>query len=54
MKECILLLIVIVLLSMGTSQARELQIIHTNDLHSYFQGYGNGSGGYARLKTKIE
>lgn len=36
------------------SQARLLQIIHTNDLHSYFKGYRDGRGGYARLKTRIE
>lgn len=37
-----------------TSHARLLQIIHTNDLHSYFVGYENGTGGYARLVTKIK
>lgn len=36
------------------SQARLLQIIHTNDLHSYFQGHHNDSGGYARVMTKIK
>lgn len=36
------------------SQARLLQIIHTNDLHSYFEGYKDGRGGYARLKNKID
>lgn len=34
--------------------ARLIQIIHTNDLHSYFPGYENGNGGYARLMTKIK
>lgn len=34
--------------------ARMIQIIHTNDLHSYFEGYnGSGAGGYARVLTKI-
>lgn len=36
------------------SQARLLQIIHTNDLHSYFKGLRDGRGGYARLKTRID
>jgi 2',3'-cyclic-nucleotide 2'-phosphodiesterase (5'-nucleotidase family) len=36
------------------SQARLLQIIHTNDLHSYFTGNAKGSGGYARVLTKIK
>jgi 2',3'-cyclic-nucleotide 2'-phosphodiesterase (5'-nucleotidase family) len=35
------------------AEARLLHIIHTNDLHSYFKGYKDGSGGYARVKTKI-
>jgi 2',3'-cyclic-nucleotide 2'-phosphodiesterase (5'-nucleotidase family) len=33
--------------------ARRLNIIHTNDLHSYFQGNRQGRGGYSKLKTKI-
>jgi 5'-nucleotidase len=37
-----------------TSQAKLLHIIHTNDLHSYFEGYDTGKGGYARLKLKLE
>ena len=36
------------------SQARLLQIIHTNDLHSYFTGNAKGAGGYARVLTKIK
>lgn len=35
------------------SHARLLQIIHTNDLHSYFTGYQTGGGGYSRVKTVI-
>jgi len=35
-------------------EARTLHILHTNDLHSYFQGYRNGLGGYAKLMTKIQ
>ncbi len=30
-----------------------LQIIHTNDLHSYFKGPRVGSGGYAKVKSII-
>ncbi len=37
-----------------SSHARLLQIIHTNDLHSYFAGYYNNTGGYARVLTKIK
>ena len=36
------------------SHARLIQIIHTNDLHSYFAGYNTGAGGYARVRTKIK
>lgn len=36
------------------SQAKLLHIIHTNDLHSYFEGYVDGRGGYARIKAKID
>jgi 2',3'-cyclic-nucleotide 2'-phosphodiesterase (5'-nucleotidase family) len=36
------------------SHARLLQIIHTNDLHSYFTGYYNGNGSYPRVMTKIK
>jgi 2',3'-cyclic-nucleotide 2'-phosphodiesterase (5'-nucleotidase family) len=36
------------------SHAKLLHIIHTNDLHSYFEGYVDGRGGYARIKAKID
>lgn len=36
------------------SHAKLLHIIHTNDLHSYFAGYADGRGGYARIKAKID
>jgi 2',3'-cyclic-nucleotide 2'-phosphodiesterase (5'-nucleotidase family) len=36
------------------SDAQLIQIIHTNDLHSYFRGYDDGRAGYAQLKTKID
>jgi 2',3'-cyclic-nucleotide 2'-phosphodiesterase (5'-nucleotidase family) len=35
-------------------RAEVIQLIHTNDLHSYFQGTRRGLGGYARLKTVIK
>ncbi|HXH29202.1 MAG TPA: metallophosphatase [Bacteriovoracaceae bacterium] len=31
--------------------ALRLQILHTNDLHSFFEGTRDGQGGYARLKS---
>lgn len=36
------------------SFAKVIQIIHTNDLHSYFQGTRGGIGGYAQLKTVLD
>ena len=36
------------------SFAKVIQIIHTNDLHSYFQGTRGGIGGYAQLKVEID
>jgi 2',3'-cyclic-nucleotide 2'-phosphodiesterase (5'-nucleotidase family) len=36
------------------SFAKVLQIIHTNDLHSYFMGTRGGNGGYAQLKKVID
>lgn len=48
-------LICLVLLAFSmTSHAKLLHIIHTNDLHSYFEGYVDGRGGYARVKAKID
>lgn len=35
-------------------QAKQLYIIHINDLHSYFRGYIDGYGGYAKVKMKID
>lgn len=46
--------VILFFLSTGMAQARLLRIIHTNDLHSYFEGYDNGLGGYARVMTKIK
>ena len=49
------LIIVLTFLILSTpSQARLLQIIHTNDLHSFFPGYHNNTGGYGRVMTKIK
>jgi 2',3'-cyclic-nucleotide 2'-phosphodiesterase (5'-nucleotidase family) len=36
------------------SEGKLIQIIHTNDLHSYFSGFNNGNGGYAKVLTKIK
>lgn len=46
-----------VALALSVSSAafsKVIQIIHTNDLHSYFQGTRGGIGGYAQLKTVID
>ncbi len=34
--------------------ALKIQILHTNDLHSFFEGTRAGKGGYARLKTIVD
>lgn len=36
------------------SYSKVVQIIHTNDLHSFFQGTRGGQGGYAQLKTVVD
>ncbi len=36
------------------SSAKVVQILHTNDLHSYFQGTRGGIGGYAQLKKVVD
>lgn len=51
MKLTLALLIVVLSIS---AEARLIQILHTNDLHSYFPGYQNNTGGYARVMTKIK
>lgn len=48
-----LFLLIILFLSLK-SHAKLIQVIHTNDLHSYFDGYYTGDGGYARVVTKIK
>lgn len=42
------------LLSSSYSYSKVIQIIHTNDLHSYFMGTRGGIGGYAQLKVMID
>ncbi len=51
MKNILILLFVILSFS---AEARLVQIIHTNDLHSHFPSYLNNTGGYARAMTKIK
>jgi 2',3'-cyclic-nucleotide 2'-phosphodiesterase (5'-nucleotidase family) len=41
------------LLSMTSAHGRLIQILHTNDLHSFFEGTRAGLGGYSRLKSKL-
>lgn len=52
MRRWLLFLILFTISSLA--EARQIQIIHTNDLHSYFTGYYNNQGGYARVKSKID
>lgn len=37
-----------------TASAKLMQIIHTNDLHSFFEGSRTGKGGYSRIKTLVD
>lgn len=53
MKRVQRLLLIFFLTLSPLCEAKLIQIIHTNDLHSYFAGYTNGTGGYARVMTKI-
>jgi 2',3'-cyclic-nucleotide 2'-phosphodiesterase (5'-nucleotidase family) len=46
-------LIILIFLS-SSVYAKKIQIIHTNDLHSYFKGYDDNRGGYDRVKTLID
>lgn len=50
LKSCLILLFLTFTI---IAEARLLHVIHTNDLHSYFDGVRDGRGGYARLKTRI-
>lgn len=47
-------LILATLLFSTAAYSKVIQIIHTNDLHSYFQGTRGGIGGYAQLKTVLD
>lgn len=47
-------ILILLLITISTAEARLVQIIHTNDLHSYFAGTRGGMGGYARLKTLVD
>lgn len=35
-------------------ESKLIQIVHINDLHSYFTGHDDGRGGYAKVKTVID
>lgn len=48
-----ILLLIVLFTSLG-SFAKKIQIIHTNDLHSYYLGHSPMEGGYYRVKTLIE
>lgn len=50
MKHTIIICISLSILLMGLAHAGKVQILHTNDLHSYFDGTRGGIGGYAQLK----
>ena len=52
MKKIYLLLLLI--LFSAQSFAAKIQIIHTNDLHSYLHGFSPEIGGYYRVKTLID
>lgn len=54
MKNFIAALVILACGSYHSAHAKLLHIIHTNDLHSMFQGTRTGFGGYARLKTVID
>ena len=46
--------LILLLLLSTHSFAVKIQIIHTNDLHSYLKGYNSKRGGYYRVKTLID
>lgn len=48
-----ILLLTIFLMS-APALSKKIQIIHTNDLHSYFMGHSPMQGGYYRVKTLID
>jgi 5'-nucleotidase / UDP-sugar diphosphatase len=48
------IIFLLALLAHNPTYAKVIQIIHTNDLHSFFQGTRGGIGGYAQLKKVID
>ena len=44
----------LLVISSGNAFSKRVQIIHTNDLHSYLMGYSPESAGYYRVKTLID
>jgi 5'-nucleotidase len=48
--------LLILLIAKGTdcASAKLIHIVHTNDLHSFFETARNGKGGYARIKTLVD
>lgn len=45
---------IVVLIFSFSVESKLIQIIHINDLHSYFTGHADGRGGYAKVKTVID
>lgn len=54
MKITTIISLLFFILIQSQAHAKIIQIIHTNDLHSYFQGTRGGIGGYAQLKKVVE
>lgn len=54
MKFLKILLPTLILGVATTASAKLIQIIHTNDLHSFFDGSRDGQGGYSRIKTLVD
>ncbi len=46
--------LLLILLFLGQAHAEIIQVLHTNDLHTYLEGTNRGRGGYARLKTLLD
>ena len=45
---------IVILIFSFSVESKLIQIIHINDLHSYFTGHHDGRGGYAKVKTVID
>ena len=53
--KCLKLAVFVLSLGISlSSSAKLMQIIHTNDLHSFFEGSRSGKGGYSRIKTLVD